>query len=330
MKETFKAFQVLEKEGEFYQQIAELPLTALPSEGILVKVSYSSLNYKDALSASGNKGVTQNFPHIPGIDAVGEVVDSQNSAFTAGDKVLVTGYDLGMNTWGGFGEYIRVPENWVLPLPSELSEKEAMAYGTAGLTAGLSVAKILQTGIKPSDGKIIVSGASGGVGSLSTAILNKLGFEVQVITSKDEPFFFKHTLGASEIILREDFIAKYDKKAMSRPSFVAGIDSVGGQILSGIIKSVNYGATVTCCGMVASAEIQTSIFPFILRGVNLQGIDSVEIPLAQKEEIWQKLASDWKPANLTQLVKEISKEELSDEINKVLKGKSRGRSVLKH
>ncbi|AWW29612.1 oxidoreductase [Echinicola strongylocentroti] len=330
MKESFNAFLVSEKEEGIHQEIAQLPFSALPSKGVLIKVSYSSVNFKDALSATGNKGVTKKFPHVPGIDAVGEVVDPDDSPYHKGDKVLVTGYDLGMNTWGGYGEYIKVPESWILPLPKDLSEKESMCYGTAGLTAGLSVSKILKAGIVPSNGPVIVSGASGGVGSISTAILSKLGYEVHVITSKNSPDYFQDTLGASEITSREEFIASHNKKPMSRPTYAAGIDCTGGEILSGIVKSVKYNGVVTCCGMVASPEIHTSIFPFILRGISLIGIDSVEIPLTSKKEIWQKLAKEWKPSQLTKLAKEISLDQLSDEISTILKGKAKGRAILTH
>lgn len=293
-------------------------------------MAYSSVNYKDALSASGNKGVTRRFPHIPGIDAAGQVVSSTSENIAEGDNVIVTGYDLGMNTWGGFGEYVSVPANWVIKLPENLSLFEAMCFGTAGLTAGLSVYNLIHSGIGKEQGKIVVSGATGGVGSISIAIMSKLGYEVVAISGKEEDHFITQILGAGSIISRKDFVETYDQKAMSKADFSGGIDTVGGSILSGIIKSLKYNGAVTTCGNVASAEISTSIFPFILRGAKLLGIDSVEQPVEFKSEIWNLLAKEWKPTHLKDIVKEISIEQLPDVLTTLLEGNARGRYVVNH
>ncbi|GAA0879022.1 oxidoreductase [Algoriphagus jejuensis] len=328
MENQFKALLVREEEEKFTSNIEQIHSLDLPQNDLLIKVSYSSVNYKDALSASGNKGVTRKFPHIPGIDAAGEVVSSTSTLFDPGDRVLVTGYDLGMNTWGGFSEYISVPANWAVKLPEGLSLFDSMAFGTAGLTAGLSVYHLLTNSITPESGKIVVSGATGGVGSVAVSILSKLGFEVLAISGKDQTAYLTNVLGAKEVIGRDEFVKKYDAKALAREEFAGGIDTVGGEILSGILKSSNYNATVTCCGNVAGAKLETSIFPFILRGIKLIGIDSVEQPIEDKEKIWKLLANEWKPDKLNNLVSEVSLNQLPDLFQKLLDGKAQGRYVV--
>lgn len=330
MVQYFKALMVRENNGIFNTKVEQVSMTDIPKNEVLIKVAYSSVNYKDALSASGNKGVTRNYPHIPGIDAAGKVVSSTSENIAEGDNVIVTGYDLGMNTWGGFGEYVSVPANWVVKLPEGLSLFEAMCLGTAGLTAGLSVYNLIQSGIGKEQGKIVVSGATGGVGSISIAILSKLGYEVVAISGKEEDHFITQLLGAGSIISRNEFIDTYDQKAMSKADFSGGIDTVGGSILSGIIKSLKYNGAVTTCGNVASAEIATSIFPFIVRGAKLLGIDSVEQPIEFKSEIWNLLAKEWKPTHLKDIVKEISIEQLPDVLTTLLEGKAKGRYVVNH
>lgn len=331
MNNTFKALVVNESTDGFTKEIQEINLPDLPKNDLLIKVNYSSINFKDALSASGNKGVTRKFPHIPGIDATGTVVESISEKFPVGTKVLVTGFDLGMNTWGGFGEYISIPEKWAVYLPSGLTEKEAMSYGTAGLTAGLSVYQVLQSSVvSPENGRVVVSGATGGVGSITVSILAKIGFDVLAISGKKENDYLIKSLGAKEVIDRNDFIEMYDSKPLAKPNFVAGIDTVGGAILSGMIKSTQYGGVVTCCGMTASTEVNTSIFPFILRGVHLAGIDSVEASLELRNLIWEKLSNDWKLSNLEEIITEIGLEELPVKLDEILAGKAKGRYVLKH
>ena len=330
MRKAFKALYISQEEGNFKNEVREVSVTDLQENDVLIKVSYSSLNYKDALSASGNKGVTRKFPHVPGIDAAGIVVKSNTPDFQEGDAVLVTGFDLGMNTWGGFGEYISVPAGWVIALPQGLSLKESMSFGTAGLTAGLSVEKIISAGIMPDMGAIVVSGATGGVGSMATAILSKSGFEVAAISGKSENDFLTSTLGAKEMLNRDEFIEKYNNKPLASSDFAAGIDSVGGPTLSGILKSVKQYGIVTCCGNVSSADLNTSIFPFILRGITLTGIDSAQAPIALRKKVWKSLASEWKPVHLDEMIEEISLDELPEKLDALLQGKAKGRYVLKH
>ncbi|MFD1257478.1 YhdH/YhfP family quinone oxidoreductase [Mucilaginibacter terrae] len=328
MDPLFNALLVTEKEGEYVKEINQVTVDQLPENDLLIKVSYSSINYKDALSASGNKGVTRKFPHVPGIDASGIIVRSNTNIFSVGDKVLVTGFDLGMNTWGGFGEYISVPAAWVLKLPKKLLLRDAMAFGTAGLTAGLSVYQLINAGLNPDKGEVVVSGATGGVGSIATAILAKLGFNIAAVSGKKDDGYLLGTLGAKRIITREDFIAEYDSKSVSTPTFAAGIDTVGGPTLSGMLKAMKYGATVASCGMVSANELNTSIFPFILRGICLAGIDSVQAPMPLRSQVWNLLATGWRPANLNQMITEITLHDLPAKLNEVLHGQAKGRYVL--
>jgi len=329
MESVFKALLVKKDEsGHFKKGIEEIPFSDLPMNDLLIKVKYSSVNYKDALSASGNKGVTRDYPHVPGIDASGVVMGSNVPDFKNGDEVLVTGFDLGMNTWGGFGEYISIPAHWAIPLPQGISLKESMQLGTAGLTAGLSVLKIVQAGITPSETPVVVSGGTGGVGSLAIAILARLGYKVLAISGKKEESYLKETLGASEVISRDEFISTYNARTLNKEIFAAGIDTVGGEILSGMLKGTIYGGIVTCCGMIASSELTTSIFPFILRGVGLMGIDSVQASLEVRKEVWHLLSSNWKPSNLQDIAQEIFLEALPHKLEEILQGKAKGRYVL--
>jgi len=325
---TYRAFRVEEVEdGKYISSIKDMAFTTLNQGEVLIKVHYSSLNYKDALSASGNKGVTRNFPHTPGIDAVGTIVSTESSKFKVKEEVIVTSYDLGMNTDGGFGQYIKVPEEWIVKLPKNLTMKEAMTIGTAGLTAGMSVLRLSET-VKTEDGAIVVSGATGGVGSLSVAILNKLGYKVVAITGKESEREYLMNLGATEVILRKDF-EEMDKRPLLKPAFAGAIDTVGGVILENIIKSTRAMGVVTCCGNVASPKLDLTVFPFILRGISLIGIDSQNYPMIYREKVWNKLSNEWKTDKLTDTCNEITLNELSEKIDLMLKGKLKGRTVVK-
>ncbi|MBG7631051.1 MAG: YhdH/YhfP family quinone oxidoreductase [Bacteroidetes bacterium] len=326
-KKTFKAFRVEEKNEKFISTVKEIPFETVEEGEVLIKVHYSSLNYKDALSASGNKGVTRNFPHTPGIDAVGTIVSTTSDKFSIEEKVIVTSYDLGMNTDGGFAEYVKVPASWVVKLPKNLSMKEAMIFGTAGLTAGMSVLKLIET-VKPADGTIVVSGATGGVGSVSVMILKKLGYKVAAITGKEAENQYLLNLGATEVILRKDF-EEIQKRPLLKPLFTGGIDTVGGVILENIIKTVKPLGVVTCCGNVASPRLDLTVFPFILRGISLIGIDSQNYPMKCRKQVWNKLAEEWKTENLEDNCTTISFNELSEKLNLMLEGKLKGRTVLK-
>jgi acrylyl-CoA reductase (NADPH) len=319
---------VVEKtaDKQFVREIRERSLVDLPEGDLLVRVHYSSLNYKDALSATGHPGVTRQFPHTPGIDAAGEVVSCENGAFSTGDKVIVTSYDLGMETDGGFGQYIRVPSSWAVRLPEGLSLRESMALGTAGFTAALSVLKLERAGVRPGDGDILVTGATGGVGSIAVAILARAGYQVVASTGKSKDVAFLTDLGAARVISREDVAAS--EKPMLAEKWAGAVDVVGGTTLAAVLKSTKYGGAVTCCGLVGSPELNVNVYPFILRGVSLHGVDSVHCPRDIREELWQRLASGWKPLHLGQMVREYTLAGLEEEITAILQGGITGRVVV--
>ena len=326
---NFKAFVTEETEKGFTSSIKERSLDDLPEGDVLIKVLFSSLNYKDALSASGNKGVSRNYPHSPGIDAAGIVEDSNSDDFSNGDEVIVTGYDLGMNTSGGFSQYIRVPKEWIIKKPNNFSLEESMAFGTAGLTAGLCVRKILLNGIKPEDGDIFVTGATGGVGTVAVMLLSKLGFDVIAITGKENQTDLLLSLGAKEVINRSEFEGEM-KSPLSKPRWAGGVDAVGSDILSNLITATHQRAAIACCGMVGGINLNTSIFPFILRGLSLLGIDSAETLIEVKKEIWHNFATDWKLEKINDQIKDIVLDELDLEIEKILKGEQVGRIRIKN
>jgi len=326
MQSTYKAFRVEAQDNSYTSSIKNLPFPEVSEGELLIKVHYSSLNYKDALSASGNKGVTRNYPHTPGIDAVGTVVTSKSNTFKIDDQVIVTSYDLGMNTNGGFAEYVKVPAEWAVKLPENLSMKTAMCFGTAGLTAGMSVLKLTQH-VKPNDGPIVVSGATGGVGSMSLRILKAMGYQTVAITGKANETDFLKKIGANEVILRSDF-ENLAEKPLLKSVYAGGIDSVGGVILQNIIKLTHPMGVVTCCGNVASPKLDLTVFPFILRGVSLIGIDSQNYPMAYRVQVWEKLSSEWKMDDLSAETTVISLTALKSQIDLMLKGKLKGRTII--
>jgi len=330
MTSTFRALEASETEGKFSLKIVEKNVADLPEGDLLIKVDFSSLNYKDAMSASGMPGVTRNYPHTPGIDAVGKITESRVADFKEGDEVIVTGYDLGMNTSGGFGEYIRVPSNWAVHLPKGLTAKQSMSLGTAGLTAGLSIHALDSfreyTGLKNT--KSVVSGATGGVGSISVMLLSKLGSEVTAVTGKNDQSDFLHTIGASSILSREE-LAETARKPIGKSLWDVGVDVASGEILSLLLTSLSPGGAIACSGLVGGPSFESSIFPFILRGNALIGIDSVEIPLKNKDHIWEHFAHDWVLEGLDKLTKEVSLDNLEVEIESILSGNQVGRVLVK-
>ena len=325
---TFRALVVSQTdEKTFTREITERSISDLPEGEVLIRVHFSSLNYKDGLSCIGNPGVTRNYPHTPGIDASGKVTESSDSQFKTGDSVIVTSYDLGMNTSGGFGEYIRVPADWVVPLPEGMTFKEASIYGVAGFTAALSVDALQKYGVNPEQGEIVVTGSTGGVGSVSVALLSLLGYTVVASTGKKEESEFLLRLGASEIISREE-VNDESKKPLLRERWAGAVDTVGGTTLAALLKAAKRGGAVAATGLVASSELSTTVFPFILRGVSLLGIDSGFTPTKLRLEIWNKLAGIWKIPQLEQLTIDCTLEELDPEIDKILAGGQRGRVVV--
>ena len=324
---AFRAMVVEEApENQFHRKIAERHISDLPDGEVLVKVAYSSLNYKDALSATGNRGVTRQYPHTPGIDAAGVVEDSRSGDFSPGDNVIVTSYDLGMNTSGGFGQYIRVPAEWVVRLPESLSLKESMIFGTAGFTAGLSVWKLTHI-VGPERGEILVTGASGGVGSMAVSLLVQAGYTVAAVSGKREDKKFLEDLGVQEILSREA-ATDTSKKPILKERWAGVIDTVGGNILATAIRSTKIDGAVTCCGNVAAADLPLTVYPFILRGVSLFGIDSQHCPMPVRKRVWEKLAGDWKLAHLDAISTEISLDDLDEHIALMLDGRKKGRTVV--
>ncbi|MFH1976213.1 MAG: YhdH/YhfP family quinone oxidoreductase [Pseudomonadota bacterium] len=323
----YKALVVEESDKNvFIRKIKDNTISSLPAGDIIVRVKYSSLNYKDALSATGNRSVTRTYPHTPGIDAAGIVEESAEGGFIPGDQVIVTSYDLGMNTSGGFGQYIRVPAGWVVKLPSGLTLKESMIFGTAGFTAGMSVHK-LTAAVKPEHGVILVTGATGGVGSIAVGILSRLGYSVTAVSGKSDAEGLLKKLGAGEIISRKEFTENSNRPIL-KVRWAGAIDTVGGEILATAIKSTGPLGVVTCCGNVASPELPINVFPFILRGISLIGIDSQNCPMTLRKEIWAKLADIWKLAMLEDLCDEISLGELDNKIGAILKGELKGRTLV--
>src|SRR5919198_2407606 len=316
---SFKAMVVSETaDKQFVREIKQRELSELPAGELIIEVKYSSLNYKDALSASGNKAVTRKYPHTPGIDAAG-IVNSSTRTFAAGDQVIVTGFDLGMNTPGGFGQYISVPSAWVVKLPQGLSLRDSMAYGTAGFTAALCIVRLMAAGLSQDSGEVLVTGGTGGVGSIAVAILAKLGFDVVAATGKTGEKDFLTALGAKSIISREE-ANDTSGRLLQKPRWAGVVDTVGGNILATAIKTAKYGGLVAACGNAMSADLAVSVYPFILRGVSLLGVDSVEVPMSTRQRVWQKLAQDWKLDLSGDLIAECSLEELSPKIDQILKG----------
>ena len=325
---TFRALESAKTENGNQLSIVEKSVDDLPEGDIVIKVNFSSLNYKDALSASGAPGVTRNYPHTPGIDAAGVIVETNDSNLKEGDSVIVTGYDLGMDTSGGFGEYIRVPASWVIKLPNGLSERDSMALGTAGLTAGLSIQAL--DDYNSNNGfnglSTIVTGSTGGVGSIAVMLLSKLDASVTAVTGKDTQKELLQSLGASEIVSREE-LAELCRTPIGKTIWDFGVDVVSGNILTLLLSSLKPGGAVACSGLVGGPSFESSIFPFILRGNALLGIDSVEIPLEKKLQVWENFASEWK-LDLTPLVKEVNLEGLENEISTILSGGQVGRVLV--
>jgi len=326
---TFSALQARENaSGKFEQVIVERDIADLPAGELLIRVKYSSLNYKDALSASGNRGVTKQFPHTPGIDAAGVVENSSVAEFSVGDEVIVTGYDLGMNTAGGFAQYIRVPASWTIKRPKGLSLREAMVLGTAGLTAALCVDKLEQAGVAADAGPILVTGATGGVGCVAVALLATLGFSVAASTGKADQGEWLQRLGATQIVPRSA-LQEGGERPLLKEQWAGAVDTVGGDILFNAVKALRYGGSAACCGLTAGVGFSGSVLPFILRGVNLLGVDSVELPLVVKASMWDKLSVQWKLPALDRLTHEIGLEQLPEAIAQILAGKSVGRVLVR-
>lgn len=322
---TYKALRVEEIDGTYVSSIKDLPLVKLDVNDILIRIQYAALNYKDALSCSGNKGVTKHYPHTPGVDGAGVVVRSNCEKFSIGDKVIVTSFDLGMNTNGAFSQFISVPKEWVIPLPQTLSLKEAVAIGTAGLTAAIGAYKLLNNGQKKGN-SILITGPNGAVGSFCVKLFARIGFNVIALSSRAETKEFLLSIGANEVIVKSDF-EMHDKKPLLLPKYDAAMDVVGGELLENILKQIKPEGSVAICGLVGSATLNTTVFPFILRGINLLGINSAEITKEFRYSLWEKLANEWK-IDLSAITHEHTLEEIPFLVSQMLAGKSTGRRII--
>ena len=325
---SFRALLVEKQDdGSFTRGVVERSVDDLPEDELLVEVAYSSLNYKDGLSATGNPGVSRNFPHTPGIDVAGVVLESSVESFVVGDEIIAIGFDLGMNTPGGFGQRVRIPAAWAIARPDALSAREAMLLGTAGFTAALCIAKLEASGMSVDGGPVLVTGATGGVGSVAVTLLSQLGYEVAALTGKADQHEFLKGLGASTIVDRSE-LTEANPRPLLKEAWGGVVDTVGGEILFNAVKALRYGCSLAACGLVASPEIPASVFPFILRHVNLLGIDSVQLPLEQKREIWTRLAGTWKIDGLDALEHPLTLDTISDALDTILAGQMVGRGLL--
>jgi acrylyl-CoA reductase (NADPH) len=328
MARPFSALVVTQQpDGAFTRAIMPRDIDDLPPGDLLVRVSYSSLNYKDALAAAGRRGVARGYPLTPGIDAAGVVEESAAEGFTPGDAVIVGGHELGTAVSGGFGHYVRVPASWALALPAGLTLRESMIIGTAGFTAAFCVQTLEENGISPDTGEVLVTGATGGVGSLAVAILAKLGHAVTACTGKAGQDGYLRSLGARQVIARRE-LEDSSGKALLRERWAGVVDTVGGGILSTAIRSTAYGGSLTACGNAASADLSVTVFPFILRGVRLIGIESSRCPMTVRRELWRKLAGPWKPESLDAIAQECPLKGLSGKIDAILVGQATGRVVV--
>src|SRR5699024_6121743 len=305
-----------------------LSLEDLPEDDITIEVAYSSVNYKDGLASIPNGKIVKNYPFIPGIDLAGTVVSSNNNQFKKGDKVIATSYDIGVSHFGGFSEYARIKADWIVPLPSNLTLKESMAYGTAGFTAALSVDQIQKYNILPSSGDILVTGATGGVGSTAIAMLSKLGYNVVASTGKKSEYNYLKNLGASEIISREE-VNPEKVKHLEKQRWSAAIDTVGGKTLDSILSSIKYEGVIAACRNTSCINYSTTGLPFNLRSINLLLIDSVNCPMSVRKSLWSRMSQELKPESLlSNIGEEVTLEELPEALTNILKGGTRGRTIV--
>ncbi len=329
MSTAFRAFVVNKTEEGFSADLKELTLADLPQGEVLIKVAYSSVNYKDGLASIPEGRIVRSYPFVPGIDLAGVVAESSDSRFKPGDEVLATSYELGVSHYGGYSEYARIKADWVVPLPTGLTLKEAMALGTAGFTAALAVHQLEKNGLQPQNGPVLVTGATGGVGSIGISILRALGYTVAASTGKSSEHDYLKELGASEILSREETSAE-SNRPLEKERWAGSLDSVGGSTLAYLIRTTRYAGSIASFGNTGGPNFCTTVFPFALRGVNLMGIESVNCPMQLRRQLWHRLASDYKPRRLLDMIgQEAPLEELPRALATILKGGTRGRTIIK-
>lgn len=328
MSASFQAL-VVDHSDTFTVAVKTVSQDQLPAGEVLIQVAYSSVNYKDGLAGIPEGKIVKSYPFIPGIDLSGHVVSSSDSRFQEGQPVLATGYGVGVSHFGGYSEYARIPAEWVVPLPAGLSLKEAMIYGTAGFTAALSIQRLEENGLSPDKGTVLVTGATGGVGGAAVAILNKKGYHVVASTGKPDAADYLKSLGATEVISREDVIGS-GSKPLDKQLWQAAVDPVGGSSLASVLSKISYGGSVAVSGLTGGTSVPTTVLPFILRGVNLLGIDSVFCPAERRLKLWDRMAGDLKPHNLETLVdREVSLHELPQALSDILRSKTKGRILVR-
>ncbi|MFJ8511905.1 YhdH/YhfP family quinone oxidoreductase [Lysinibacillus xylanilyticus] len=325
---SFKAIVVKENNGEVTYGLENVTINDLSEGEVVIKVAYSSVNYKDMLAVQTKGGVIRNYPMIPGIDLSGTVVSSSDNRFHKGQKVIVTGFAMGMSHTGGFSEYARIPANWIVPLPEGLSLKEAMVFGTAGFTAALSIMALEKNRMSPDKNpNILVTGSTGGVGSIALKILSQIGYKnINALIRKESQATVAQSLGATNIIHADEL--GENNKPLNKQIYHYVLDTVGGEVASAIIPQLYYSGSMSLCGNAGGIQLSTTVLPLILRGINLLGIDSVNVPIDERHSIWTKMANEWNITKTT-LSREISLEEIPKTINDVKNGKHLGRTIVK-
>jgi acrylyl-CoA reductase (NADPH) len=323
----FKAFRIFNQEGKVASRVVEMTLDELDPGEVTIRTAFSSINFKDALAATGAGKVIRRFPCVGGIDGCGVVVSSSDARFREGDEVIATSYDIGVAHDGGYAQYMRIPADWVVPLPKGMSRFDAMALGTAGFTAGLAIVRMEREGLKPGNGPVIVTGATGGVGSIAVDILAGAGYHVVALTGKTEQTDYLKTLGAKEVMLRSSLdLAKI--KPLDKATWAGAVDNLGGEVLAWLASTMNVGGTLASIGLAASHTLNTTVMPFILRGVSLLGVDSVNAPMPVRQEVWQRLAGDLKPRHLQAMVTKVRLDEMAPVFERILKAQFHGRAVV--
>ena len=325
--DRFKAFRISETDGKSEGKLVEVSLDELSAGDVVIEAAYSSVNYKDALAGTGAGKIVRRFPVIGGIDVAGTVQSSGDARLANGDEVLVTGHEMSVTHDGGYAEYVRVPADWVVPLPAGLTLRDAMAIGTAGFTAALSIVEMERNGLTPDAGPVIVTGATGGVGSMAVELLSTLGYQVTALTGKDDCHDYLRTLGAVEVLSRHTL--EMGTRPLEKAQWAGAVDPAGGPILAWLTRTMKAGGCIASSGLTAGVELQTTVLPFILRGVKLLGIDSVMCPMERRLEVWRRLASDMKSTHTDLIVREISLDDLPDAFATLLEGAARGRFVVR-
>ncbi len=327
MADNFKALVLSESDGKVSNEIQKLTSSDLPEGDVLVRVEYSDVNYKDGMIVNGIGGLVRNYPHVPGIDFAGVVEESSHSRYAAGDKVVLTGWRVGEVHWGGYAQKARVNGDWLVPLPEGLSSKQAMAVGTAGLTSMLCVMALEDHGLTPSDGPVLVTGAAGGVGSVAVSILARLGYEVGASTGREAQHEYLKSLGATTLVARSD-LSEPNKRPLESETWAGAIDTVGSTTLARVLAQVKYGGSVAACGLAGGPKLEVTVLPFLLRGVNLLGIDSVMQPFENRVRVWDRIASDLPHDKLGEMTEVIGLSGVAEAASSILSGQVRGRLVV--